>query len=147
MLNLFFIVLIGVFTIRKKVREVPKSDSHIIDDIKTVAKATVKYVLWAVFLLALFNNVIAKQTVDLREAEIRASIVEQYDDEALYNEMIEANPTLAEIDKAEAKAKALDGFEMYTKWYVQITLALIGLMAAAVIYSILISILWRNLMS
>ena len=147
MLNLFFIVLIGVYTIRKKVKETPKEMAHALDDIKSVAKATAKYVLWAIVLLFAFNQFIAKPTLDKRIENIKAEISAQYDDEAKYQELLLTNPPIGEMDREEAKAQALQGFDMYTKWYVQLTLALLGLMAAAIIYSILVSILWRNLMT
>lgn len=147
MLNLFFIVLIGVYTIRKKVKYTPLEEANALDDIKSVAKATTKYVLWAITLLFAFNQFIAKPTLDRRIENIKSEIIDQYDDEEKYQELLITNPTIGEMEREAAKEQALNGFEMYTKWYVQLTLALMGLMAAAIIYSILVSILWRNLMT
>lgn len=151
MLNLFFILLIGIFAIRRVSRRVPKAQRHFLEDVKAVARGTMQYVLAAVVALALFNYVIAKDDIAARQASLRQEITEQYEDQEFFEELKRQNPQIADMSRAEARDAALDNFDQFTsiyeKWYVQLTLALLALMIAAVLYSILVTVLWRFLMS
>ena len=146
MMNLFFILLIAVFTIRRKVKDTLAGQSHFLDDLKTVVRATSKYVIFAIIALGIFNYAIAKDTIALKNDKARSEIEESFATEESYQAKVAENPNLVGIDREEAKEKSIEAFEFFGKWYVQMTLALLALMATAIAYSLLASLLWRNLM-
>lgn len=146
MLNLFLILLIAVFAIRQKVKGTRGKESHFLDDLKGVLRATSKYVLLSILCLAAFNYGIARQTTLNKETEYMRLIEEQYDNPENYAELQKDNFQLENVTAAEAKAQQIESFELFSKWYVQLTLSLLALMLAAILYSLLVSILWRRLM-
>ena len=142
MLNMLFILIIAIFAINKQVKNTPAGDSHYLDDLKAVMRATSKYVLLAIVCLGLFNYVIARDSIiELQQARIEQ--IEQDYSEENFKLQQETNLTLQHMDREEAMTLAKERIELFSKWYVQLTLSLIALLLAAILYSVIGSLLWR----
>jgi len=146
MLNLFLILLVAVFAIHQKVQSTKGHDYHFLDDLKTVLRATSKYVLFSVICLAIFNYGIAREATLIKKAGSLLSIDELYDIPENYAELQATDFLLENVSAEEAKAKQVERFELFSKWYVQLSLPFFALILAAIIYSLLASMLWRRLM-
>ena len=87
MLNLLLILVVAVYAIRTKVKATEGQDAHFLDDLKSVLRATSKYVLLSIIALGVFNYGIAGATTAAKEAEYRRLIEEQYGDPENYAEL------------------------------------------------------------
>lgn len=142
MLNMLFILIIAIFAINKKVKETTAEGSHYLDDLKAVMRATSKYVLLAIVCLGVFNYGIARDSIiELQQARIQQ--IEQDYSEENFKLQQETNLTLQHMDREEAMTIATERIELFSKWYVQLTLSLIALLLAAILYSVIGSLLWR----
>ncbi|MDG1261356.1 MAG: hypothetical protein P8H59_01130 [Flavobacteriales bacterium] len=142
MLNMLLILVIAIFTINKKVKGTPAGSSHYLDDLKAVLRATSKYVLLAIVCLGVFNYGIARESI-IALQQARVDQIEQDYSEENYKVLQETNITLQHMEREEAMTLAMDRIELFSKWYVQLTLSLIALLLAAILYSIIGSLLWR----
>lgn len=148
MLNLFFILLIGVFAIRRVTRH---RRSDFIDSVKAVAKATSMYVLAAVFALAVFNYAIAADTIQLKYEADRKELQKVLQDGNNLAEIRANNPEAKKMTDEEIRSRSLESFDqrnefLVTRWYFALTLSFFALMIAAVFYSLVLTILWRAFM-
>lgn len=148
MLNLFFILLVGVFAIRRVTRN-RKSD--FIDSVKEVAKATSMYVLTAVFALAVFNYGIAANDIREKYEADRKELERAIQDPETLAEIRANNAEAENMTDDEIMTRSLESFDqrnefLVTRWYFALTLSFFALMIAAVLYSLILTILWRAFM-
>lgn len=148
LINLFFILLIGVFAIRKATRT---DESDFIESVKQVAKATSMYVLAAVFALGLFNYVIAKGDIQSKYEADRKELREALQEQSNLTQIRANNPEAEKMTDEEILTRSLKSFDerndfLFKRWYVALTLSFFALMIAAVLYSILLTALWRGFM-
>jgi hypothetical protein len=143
LLNLFFIMLIALFSIHRQVRSRP--DGSFIEDVKEVAKNTARYALLAVGLLVVFNYGIAREINTARQISIEREITSHFDTDEAWQAFIEENPAQAKADREKLREDSLSNFRLYSSWYFQTTLALLGLVFFALIASVFTTLLWRNL--
>ena len=146
MVNILFILLIAVFAVRKKFQTTTKVESTFIDTLKDVSKASVKYALLATVLVGSYYYVISTEEVQTKKATAQRNLEEEWTQEN-YAEMQEAEPLLENQDFNEFIEQRQSNIEWIYSPFIQITFSLIALMLAAIIYSILISLLWRNLLA
>lgn len=146
MLNLFFILLIAIFSIHRRLRVtgVPENNSFL-DDLKAVMRNTARYALLATLLIGVFVYVIGKDEYEARQYTIEQEIDSYFSNEEAYQNFIIENPQYANVDREEARSEALESFRLYGAWYVQGTLALVGLLVFATLSAIFSTLLWRNL--
>lgn len=143
MLNLFFIMLIALFTIHRRLRS--GADSSFLEDAKEVAKNTVRYAVLATALLLVFNYGIARDVNLAKQISIEREITRQFDSDEAWQSFIEEHPAQAGADRAKLREDSLNNFKLYSSWYVQTTLALLGLVFFALLASVFTTLLWRNL--
>lgn len=150
MLNMFFIVLIAAFAVRNKyvntTSDGVSKDFTLLDTIKDVCKATVSYALLATILVGSYYFVISPTEVQQRKAlaetQIEKVITPEY-----FVEMQEANPIMESMDYQEYKDQQLENAYWIYSPLIQITLTLVALMVCALLYGILITVLWRTFMT
>lgn len=143
LLNLFFIMLIALFTIHRRLRTV--ADSSFLEDVKHVAQNTVRYAALATGLLLVFNHGIARDINLARQVNIEREINSHFETEEAWQRFIEENPNQAGADREQLREESLNNFKLYTSWYVQTTLALLSLVFFAILASVFTTLLWRNL--
>ena len=143
LLNLFFIMLIAVFSIHRQLRSAP--NSSFLEDVKEVAKNTARYALLAVGLLVVFNYGIAGEINTARQISIEREITSHFDSDEAWQKFIEENPAQAKADREQLREDSLNNFKLYSSWYVQATLALLALVFFALIASVFTTLMWRNL--
>jgi hypothetical protein len=147
MINLFFVLIVAFFSIREAERKRTKAESNMLDDIKSTAKNTIKYVLLATFLIAAYYYVISPEEVDYRKSERTEMVMEALGTDEAFEELKQTQPELKNMKREELLQKELDNIEFIFSPFLQVTLSLIALLAAAIFYSILVTVLWRKLMS
>lgn len=145
LLNLFFIMLIAVYSIHRRTRTAVHSS--FLEDIRAVLRNTARYVLLAVGLYVAFMFGIARSVTDAHQLSIENEIISQYSDDEMYAEYLQERPELEGIDREKAMEESLSSFRLYASWYVQATLALMALMIFAIFASLISTAFWRNLMS
>jgi hypothetical protein len=143
LLNLFFIMLIAVYTIHRRLRH--KQSSNFIDDARAVMRSTVKYALLATVLFTVYMYGIAREITDAHQAGIEAEIHSHFATDEAFDLFIKENPRLEGIDRETALQESLDSFRLYASWYVQTTLSLLGLMVFATLAAVFTTLFWRNL--
>ena len=146
MMNMFFIILIAVFAIRYKYLNTPEGESTLLDSIKDTCKASVTYAVIATILVGSYYFVISPTEVQQRKALAEQQIEEIITEDYL-NQMKAENPVLESLVLEDYKQQQLDNaYWMYSP-VIQITLSLIALVVCALIYGILITVLWRTFMT
>lgn len=144
LLNLFFIMLVGLYTINRKVKS-GQAESFL-EDLRAVLRSTMKYALLATLLFGVFMFGIAAKVNDGHRQRVENEIESHFNSDEAYAKFLEENPNLTGTPREAARDKALSSFRMYSSWYVQTTLALLGLVVFGVFASIITTAFWRNLM-
>lgn len=147
LVNLFFVLLVALVSIRENSRRRSKADSNMLDDIRSTAKSAVKYVLLATVLIAAYYYVVSPQEVEYRKQERVEMVQDALGTDEAFQELAETQPELKDMDREELLKKEMDNIEFIFSPFLQVTLSLIALMAAAIFYSILVTVLWRKLMT
>lgn len=144
LLNLFFIMLVGLYTIHRKVKH--GASESFLEDLRAVLRSSMKYVLLATVLFGIFMFGVARDVNMAHQKRIETEIESHFNTEESYAKFLEENPNLTGTPREEAMDSALSSFRMYSSWYVQTTLALLALVVFAVFSSIITTAFWRNLM-
>jgi hypothetical protein len=144
LLNLFFIMLVSLYTIHRNVKK--GSAESFIEDLRAVLRSTMKYALLATVLFGVFMFGVAADVNAEHRQRVESEIESHFSTDEAYAKFIEENPNLTGTPREEALEKALSSFRMYSSWYVQTTLALLGLVVFSVFASIITTVFWRNLM-
>lgn len=118
-----------------------------LDDIRATAKSAVKYVLLATILIAAYYYVISPQEVEWRKQERVEMVQDALGSDEAFEDLKETQPELNDMDRQELLKKEMDNIEFIFSPFLQVTLSLIALVAAAIFYSILVTVLWRKLMT
>ncbi len=144
LLNLFFIMLVSLYTIHRKVK-MGRTESFI-EDLRAVLRSTMNYALLATVLFGVFMFGIAADVNARHKQRIESEIESHFNTDEAYAKIIEDNPNLKGTPREEALEKELSRFRMAFSWYKQTTLALLGLVVFGVFASIITTVFWRNLM-
>jgi hypothetical protein len=146
LMNLFFILLIAVLSIRKHVIATPKSESHLLDDMRSTARPVLKYAVLAALLIGLYNYIIAAEETAQHEQAFREQLHEQYSNVESYKEFQLANPAFMDVPAEEAEASALESFEKFNHPFAQTTVSLMALVLAGLLYAGVTAVIWRKLL-
>lgn len=122
----------------------PKSESHVLDDIRATARPVLKYAVLVAVLIGVYNYVIAAEETAQHEQAFREQLHEQYSNIESYKAFQQANPAFMETPAAEAEASALESFEKFNHPFAQITISLLALVLAGILYSAVTAIVWRK---
>ncbi|NQX92955.1 MAG: hypothetical protein HRT74_12690 [Flavobacteriales bacterium] len=144
MVNLFFILLIAVFAVRKVYVGKRRHEIPGIEVVKEVTKSTLKYALLATTLVGTYYYILSPTEVETKRATAQREL-EKFTEE----EFIEQQET-QEMFKGQTYQEFVDQAKANQDWiydpFIQITFSLIALVMAAIFNAILISLLWRNFM-
>lgn len=146
MVNILFILLVAVFAVRKKFQTTSKAESTFVDTVKDVTKASVKYALLATVLVGSYYYIISPEEVATKKATAERNLEEVLTPES-FAEMQAAEPLLENQNYEDFVEQKRTNIEWIYSPFIQITFSLIALIAAAIIYSILITLLWRNILA
>lgn len=143
LLSLFFIMLIAVYTIHRRVRNVP--DGTFLEDARAVMRNTARYAVLATVLFTVYMYGIASDITQAHRISIEREISSHFATEEAFQAFVKENPAMAGGDREVLREESLSNFRLYTSWYVQTTLALLGLVIYATIAAVITTAFWRNL--
>jgi hypothetical protein len=144
--NLFIILTLSVIFIRRHVKNVPAAESNWIADVRAAARPVLKYAFLGGLLIGFYNYVIAKETLQLKEAEFRQGLHQQYANQEAYKKLQDENPTFQNLSAEEAEKRALENYEKFNSPYLQITMSLFALVISGLFYSTATALIWRKMM-
>lgn len=143
MLNLFFILLIAVYTIHRRLKTT--SETSFLEDIRAVMRSTAGYALLATVLFTAYMYGIAGDVTAAHQAAVENEIASHFATDEAFEEFIASNPQLDGGDRETLREESLNNFRLYASWYVQTTLSLLGLVVFATFASLVATAFWRNL--
>lgn len=143
LLNLFFIMLIAVYTIHRRLRTV--KDTSFLEDIRAVMRGTASYAVLATVLFSVYMYGIAGDVTATHQAAVQQEIMSHFETDEAFAAFIESNPQFEGGDREKIREESLGNFQLYASWYVQTTLSLLGLVVFATFASLITTVFWRNL--
>lgn len=143
LLNLFFIMLIAVYTIHRRLRTV--KETSFLEDIRAVMRSTAGYAILATVLFTAYMYGIAGEVTAAHQAAVEHEISSHFATDEAFAEFLKNNPQLEGLDRDTVREESLSNFRLYASWYVQTTLSLLGLVVFATFAALITTAFWRNL--
>lgn len=143
LLNLFFIMLIAVYTIHRRLRTL--KETSFLEDIRAVMRNTAGYAFLATVLFTAYMYGVAADVTAAHQAAVENEIASHFATDEAFAEFLKSNPQLEGSDRATVREESISNFRLYASWYVQTTLSLLGLVVFATVASLITTIFWRNL--
>jgi len=144
LLNLFFIMLVAVYTMHRRTRET--GERSFLEDARAVMRSTAMYALLAAVLFVVYMYGIAHEVTTAHQLSIEREITSHFATDEAFAEFLKENPALVGSDRETLLEESLSSFRLYTSWYVQATLSLLGLVVFATLAALITTAFWRNLM-
>jgi hypothetical protein len=141
-LGLLLAISVGVVTLRKSF--VTSRDTSFLDAMIEVAKPTLTYALFATLAVGTWYFGIHEAGTQARKAEQAQQIEEALGTDEAFAATLEQRPDLTELDRERLYEKQMENLDIFYSPAFHLGFALLGLVMMGLLFSLVVTLLWRS---
>lgn len=144
-LGILLAISVGVVTLRKSF--VTSIETTFLDAMIEVAKPTLTYALFATLAVGTWYFGIHDAGTQARKAEQAQQIEDALGTDEAFASTLEQRPDLTELDRERLYEKQMENLEIFYSPAFHLGFALLGLVVMGMLFSLVVTLLWRTVWS